>query len=83
MSESEKMEFMNDNMDLFAGQEGAELFQAFQSGDYRRIEQALSGNTALSTRLANQIADIDKELSIQMAYSKDKQNQAYIKYLQD
>ena len=83
MSESEKMEFMNDNMDLFAGQEGAELFQAFQSGDYRRIEQALSGNAALSTRLASQIADIDKELSIQMAYSKDKQNQAYIKYLQD
>jgi hypothetical protein len=83
MSESDKMEFMQDNAELFKGQGGAELYDAFESGNYARIEQALKGNSALRNKLESQIAEIDKEISIQQAYAGEGQTSAYLEYLKE
>ena len=83
MSESDKTEFINSNADLFKGKDGESLYRAFESGDYREIEQALKGNKVLNDNILRTIEDIDKDLSIEMAKTEGERNKAYIKYLQD
>lgn len=47
MSNTEQSEFLAENAELFAGEEGAELQKAFLTGDYDRIREALQNNTTL------------------------------------
>lgn len=82
MSESDKTEFMQDHIDLFKGEQGLALYNAFESGDYMDIEAALQGNDALRAQLASQIEQIDRELSVEMAKVEEEKNHAYIKYLE-
>ena len=83
MSESDKTEFINSNAALFKGEDGAGLYAAFESGDCKKIEQALRNNKALSDNIARTIEEIDRDLSIEMAKTESERNTAYIKYLQE
>lgn len=81
MSESDKGEFISDNADLFAGASGQELLQAFESGNYSAIQQALSSNEGLQDRLQKMRDQIDQELKIEEARVGDARNEAYIAQL--
>lgn len=83
LKESEKMEFMQDNADLFKGDQGQEMLAAFESGNYRLIEEALRNNANYQKRLETQLAQIDSELSIEEARKGEERNEAYIKYLKE
>lgn len=83
LKESEKASFMQDNADLFSGTSGQEMLAAFESGNYRRIEEALRGNVGLQNLLNAQIKQIENELQIEENRVGDKRNESYIKYLKD
>lgn len=74
---------MQDNADLFKGDQGQEMLAAFESGNYRLIEEALRNNTNYQKRLETQLAQIDSELSIEEARKGEERNEAYIKYLKE
>jgi chromosome segregation ATPase len=59
------------------------MLEAFESGNYKRIQEALQDNTNLKERLMAQIQEIDNELQIEMARKGEEKNEAYIKYLQE
>lgn len=82
MSESDRTQFILDNADLFSGESGAELLQAFETSNYNLIEQALRNNESLNKRLQTRLAEIEQELLVETAYQGDKRNEAYIKYLE-
>lgn len=83
MSESEKTEFIQDNAELFSGASGASLLEAFESGNYAAIQNALMGNKGLNDLVDKRRAEIEQELKIELAKQGDNRNEAYIKYLQD
>ena len=83
LKESEKMSFMQDNADLFEGESGQEMLAAFESGNYRRIEEALKNNKGLQDQLDAQIKQIENELQIEENRQGDERNEAYIKYLKE
>lgn len=83
MSESEKTEFIQDNAELFSGASGASLLEAFESGNYATIQNALMGNKGLNDLVDKRRAEIEQELKIELAKQGDNRNEAYIKYLQD
>lgn len=76
MKESEKMEFISDNADLFAGEGGQEMLAAFESGDYNTIEAAL--RTQMEERLKTQLAEVQRTLAVEEARVGDDRNEAYI-----
>lgn len=85
MSESERAEFIQDNAELFADDlktigvnEGELLLQAFESGNYKSIEEALKDNTALQDKIDKQREDIRQELLIEEARVGKDRNEAYI-----
>ena len=81
LSDSEKSEFISDNLDLFSGDSGAELLTAFENGDYEKIEEALRNNETLQKKLQQQRDEIAQELKIEEAKQGDERNEAYIKQL--
>ena len=85
MSESERAEFIQDNAELFADDlatigvnEGELLLQAFESGNYKSIEEALKDNTVLQDKIDKQREDIRQELLIEEARVGKDRNEAYI-----
>lgn len=83
MSEADKTEFIQDNAELFSGASGASLLEAFESGNYAAIQNALMGNKGLNDLVDKRRAEIEQELKIELAKQGDNRNEAYIKYLQD
>ena len=81
MKESEKMEFIADNAELFSGEGGAEMLAAFQSGDYDIIEAALAKQMA--DRQAQQLAEVRRTLAVEEARVGDDRNEAYIASLKE
>ena len=87
MSESDKAEFIQDNADLFSDNpdteknEGQELLQAFQSGDYKEIERALSENESLQKQLEQRRKEVAQELLIEEGRKGEDRNEAYIAQL--
>lgn len=75
------MEFISDNADLFAGEGGAMLLGAFESGQYNLIEAALSQQ--MEERTAEQLAQVRRTLRVEEARVGEDRNAAYIKALQD
>ena len=82
LTESEKTEFLQDNMDLFSTG-GQELLAAFESGNYKAIEQALKENKGYQERLTKQLDEINRELLVEEQRVGDDRNEAYIKYLKE
>ena len=74
---------MQDNAYLFEGDSGQEMLTAFESGNYRRIEEALRNNKGLQDQLMGQIKQIENELQIEEKRQGDERNEAYIKYLNE
>lgn len=70
------MEFLADNAELFSGEGGADLLQAFESGNYNAIESAL--NTQLADRQEKQLAEIRRTLAVEEARVGEDRNEAYI-----
>lgn len=83
MSEADKTEFIQDNAELFSGASGASLLEAFESGNYAAIQNALMGNKGLNDLVDKRRTEIEQELKIELAKQGDNRNEAYIKYLQD
>ena len=80
MSETDRTSFISEHADLFVGDDGDKLLQAFESGNYGRIEQALRENDALSKQREQLIKDIDKQLEIE--YARQNLDHAYIRELE-
>ena len=83
MSESDKAEFIQDNAELFNENNGKELLEAFESGNYEKIEEALSKNTALQEQLEKRRKEIAQELLIEEARTGKDRNEAYIAQLKE
>ncbi len=83
LSESDKTKFINDNPDLFAGSSGANLLEAFNSGNYVAIEKALSENEGLRKRIKELEKDVDRALEVELAKTEDARDYGYIKYLEE
>ena len=89
MSESDKSQFIQDNAELFGdnpateGNEGKMLLEAFESGDYNRIENALRNNEALNKQLEQRRKEIEQELLIENARTGKDRNEAYIAQLEE
>ena len=81
MKESEKMEFISDNADLFAGEGGQEMLAAFESGDYNTIEAALRAQ--MENRLKTQLAEVQRTLAVEEARVGEDRNEAYIASLRE
>ena len=81
MKESEKMEFIADNADLFAGEGGQEMLAAFESGDYNAIEAALRAQ--MEDRLKTQLAEVQRTLAVEEARVGEDRNEAYIASLRE
>lgn len=74
--ESEKMEFIADNSELFSGEGGAALLEAFESGNYNAIEEALGAQMA--EKQEQQLQQIRRTLAIEEARVGEDRNEAYI-----
>ena len=81
MSETERSEFISSNSKYF--QDNPELLSAIETGDYNTIEAALRGSETLTTQIQQQIAQIDRELEVEMARTGDQYDATYIEYLQN
>jgi hypothetical protein len=76
LSESEKAEFLNDNAELFKGQDGAQLLHAFESGDYNKIQAELQENQALDDQRQARLEEIRQQIKIEEAYKGEERNEA-------
>lgn len=81
MTESEKMEFITDNQDLFSGEGGKEMLEAFQSGNYEKIEAALAQQ--MSEKTQQQLEEVRRTLAVEEARVGDDRNEAYIASLRE
>ncbi len=81
LSSSEQAQFLSDNAAYFAGD--AELYKAFQTNDYQKIEEALKNNNTLNEQRLSLINEINTELNYQLALQGDQRNESYISFLRD
>ena len=83
MSETDKTSFISENSLLFQGEDGDRLLRAFESANYAEIEAALASNKQLTDQRARLLADVDRQLQIELARSEEERNYAYIQELQE
>lgn len=69
MSQVEQTEFIQDNYELFQGVHGQELFEAFKTGNYQRIQAALAENEILKEQIRLRLDQLRIDLSIAEAAS--------------
>lgn len=81
LSSSEQAQFLSDNAAYFAGD--VELYKAFQTNDYQKIEEALKNNNTLNEQRLDLINEINTELNYQLALQGDQRNESYISFLRD
>ena len=81
LTDSDKAEFFNDNADLFKGEDGQKLYQAFINQDYEQIQEALSTNKNLKEIYQARLAEIETAISVEEAKTGDEYNGAYVAYL--
>lgn len=82
MSETDKSEFLQDNYELFNDQDGAKLLDAFKTGNYNIIEEALSTNETLLENRKILLNQVEQELKIELAREGSDYNAAYVEQLQ-
>lgn len=75
------MEFIANNADLFSGEGGDDLLEAFQSGNYDEIEAALAKQMEEET--AKRLAEVRRTLAVEEARVGEDRNEAYIASLKD
>jgi DNA repair exonuclease SbcCD ATPase subunit len=79
MSESDKMSFISDNQDLFKGEDGKKLLEAFESGNYEAIGDRLE--TSMDERRQRELDAVTRTLNAEKA--KKDRNEAYIAMLEE
>lgn len=82
LSNTERAEFISDNGEIFAGEDGTRILRAFESQNYALIQQALQQSEVLQSKLTNLVQDLETDLSIELSRAAEDQNKAYIKQLQ-
>ena len=83
LSDTEKTTFMNDNADLFSGEDGARLYEAFQTQNYNLIQQALEHNKVLQDTIEKRKEELELLLDIEEARDDDSRNEGQIAYLKE
>lgn len=76
MSQVEQAEFIQDNYELFQGEHGQELYEAFKTGNYTLIQQALAHNDVLREQIELKLKQLRVDLSI--AEAAQDRNEAEI-----
>ena len=79
LSESEKTSFISDNSDLFKGDDGKKLLEAFENGNYEAIEDSLG--VAMNERRERELDAVTRTLNAEKA--KKERNEAYIAILEE
>ena len=85
MSESDKSKFISDYAELFSevgNASGQSLLDAFNSGNYLAIEDALKNNPYLKKQLEQRLKEVEIELKNESAIQGADRNEAYIKQLE-
>ena len=83
LSDTERTTFMNDNADLFSGEDGARLYEAFQTQNYNLIQQALEHNQVLQDTIEKRKEELQLLLDIEEARDDDSRNEGQIAYLKE
>lgn len=83
MSTNERGQFMSENAEIFSGEDGDKILRAFETQNYALIQQALQDSEVLQNKMTSVVQDLQQDLAIEMARSEEKQNKAYIKFLQE
>ena len=81
LSVQEQSEFIQDNYDLFTGEQGQELFRAFETGDYKMIQSALGTNEVLKEQIRLRLEQLKIDLSI--AEAATNRNEAEISWMKE
>lgn len=81
MKTTDRMSFIQENADLFAGAEGEAMLKAFETGDYNLIQQALKSNTYLQKQRESLLQKAEMDLTLELAKSAEEQNKSYIAIL--
>ena len=81
MKITERMSFIQENADLFAGAEGEAMLKAFETGDYNLIQQALKSNTYLKEQREKLLQKAETDLALELAKNAEDQNKSYIAIL--
>ena len=83
MKITDRMSFIQDNADLFAGAEGEAMLKAFETGDYNLIQQALKSNSYLQEQRTKLIQKAETDLALELAKNAEDQNKSYIAILRE
>ena len=83
MSGTEQSTFLSENQEMFSGEEGKILLEAFQTQDYQQIQRALASNPTLRQNINNEIKEVAAELAFEEAKIGADRNEALIKYLKE
>lgn len=81
MKITDRMSFIQENADLFAGAEGEAMLKAFETGDYNLIQQALKSNNYLKQQREKLIQKAETDLTLELAKNAEDQNKSYISVL--
>jgi len=81
MSAADQASFLSENAKLF--KDNPDLYRAFQTGDFAKIEQALRNTKSLQDDIAQQIKVINSQLAIEEARADADKDEALIQYLKD
>ena len=82
MSETDKMNFISDNAELFQGESGEALLKAFEEGNYKSIEEALKNTQGvLDEQRKRLLQDVKQTLKIEEG--KEDKNTAFIAILKE
>lgn len=81
MKITDRMSFIQENADLFAGAEGEAMLKAFETGDYNLIQQALKSNNYLKQQREKLIQKAETDLALELAKNAEDQNKSYISVL--
>ena len=81
MSKDEQTSFIQDNYELFKGEGGADLFEAFQTGNYKEIQAALAKNEVLKEQIGLRLEQL--KIDLQIAEAATDRNEAEIAWLKE
>ena len=81
LSLTEQTEFIQDNYELFQGAGGQKLFEAFQTGNYNAIRDALATNDVLKEQIRLRLEQL--KVDLQIAEAASDRNEAEIKWIKD
>lgn len=81
MKITDRMSFIQENADLFAGAEGEAMLKAFETGDYNLIQQALKSNNYLKQQREKLIQKAETDLALELAKNAEDQNKSNISVL--